>query len=100
MNSADETPKPFERVAAIEIGRASAAPLEDGKAKAVEFVQRRAFEHACQDRGNFARGEARDEHMLLENRRMRPVLRPIELPYDRRTEHALGREAGKGRRVV
>lgn len=84
MNAADEAAEPFERVAAVEIGCAPAAPLEDREAETVERVQRAAVERSRGHRRNLARGEFGDERMLFENRVVRPARRAIELRDDRR----------------
>lgn len=84
MDPADEAAEPFERVAAVEVRRASAAPLEDREAETVERVQRAAVECARGHRRNLARGELGDERMLFEDRFVRPAGRTVELRDDRR----------------
>src|SRR5438477_8870531 len=79
MNAPDETTEPLACRAILELGCTAATIRIDGEAIAPERGKRRTAEHQRRDDGYFALGELADEGVLLEDLRVGPAVRPVEL---------------------
>src|SRR5450759_4684948 len=73
MYATDEASHPFQRLAVVQLRRATAVFGEHGKTEAVECVQRMTVDFQCGHNGNFALDQCRDKGMLFQNGRIRPA---------------------------
>src|SRR5437867_3313640 len=83
VSAPDEATDPFERLAVLELRRASASARKYREAKAAESVQRLSIGLERRDHGNLALDELERERVLLENLRVGPACGAIELCDDR-----------------
>ena len=84
MDAPDETAHPFQRVALIQLGRASAVLGEDAEAESAVAVQRVLVEHERRHHRDFTLRQLTHKHVLFQNRRIRPARGPIKLRHQRR----------------
>ncbi len=84
VNPADESSQPFERLAVLELGRPAAAAGKDREAKALEAGEGLAVENERRHDGNLVAVELRGEGVLLEDLRVGPARRTVELGHDLR----------------
>ncbi len=79
VDAREEAADPFQRVEILQVGRAAAAPGAHGKREARVRVQRAAFHDERRDRGHLGGGEFGGEGVFLQDLRLAPAARAVEL---------------------
>src|SRR6185503_20015098 len=82
VDAADEAPQPFERALVLELGRAPALAREKREAEAFGLEERAPVEGERGDDLDLGRRQLEREGVLLEDLRVRPAPRAIELRDD------------------
>ena len=85
VNTANETPHPFQHLPAIKFRRPAALPGEHGKTQVAMAVQRFPVEYERRDHRQLPPGKFRCKRMLLKDRCIRPASGTIKLNHPRRT---------------
>ena len=82
VNAAEKAPHPFQYLGVVEFGCASAAARTQAESIAGEFVQGLAADGEWRDHRDFALRQFQGEGVFLENLRIAPAPRTIELGND------------------